>query len=959
MEYSSNRALDNNHGYGDTIMKKLRWIVLVIALIFLNIGVVNSAQVAIVDTDTLQEAWAKETLNNSDLQTNIDTKVTSGGDAGTPSAIVLTNATEMPVDEVKISEIGTATYDDMQDVNNFTGSAGRISGWALSDGGSGTVDVSAGKGFVRTSDSELAELVSFDLAATTALSLTDNDNNWIYVNYNAGTPTYGVALDITTINFNDEFIIGQAYREGSTVHVLTAGPDPYNTPYRLARRHFDTEGMFRYSGLVTTETGTRNLSMTSGSCYYGTTIIPYAAIDTSAAGTFTTHYHSSGSWTSTTGQTQVDYLQYDDGTDLDNIRNGRYGIHWVFKDYNSGLHLVYGTYDGRLGGAIDSNDLPDLPDFISEFSFLIAKIIVHQGTSSSLQSVTTAWETSFGGSVVINHNDNGNIQGGTTDEYYHMTLAQHTNNVIKTGTTTDNQVAVATADGVIETTSGLTYDGSNLQLTGDIGSTGTRITKGWLTDLEVTNAITGGVTGNAGTATVADESTDTTCFPTFVTAATGSLENKTDSQLTYDSDTGTLSATIITATDGLNTGTATDPYLGLLVTNAGDTDWWIGVNADTGGDNNDNIEFRTSATPGSNVHSWLEPDTGDIVFEGATDDAHNLLFDITDPTGSRVVTFDDNNIDFSHTTEDYVLKYNATTRTWSGEEDSTGSGSLGTNLSSTTNDITTDNTIIQIVGNSEDVVLTFGTNIVTATSTTDLATFDFGTINLATDALDLSSGSITNMAVGGLPDNTVDNGCMADSAIDTAELASGAVETAKIEDANVTAAKIADWYAYDTIPIAWANGGTSEPDDLDNSTREPYAYRTFAHDADEDLNFVWFVPSDLSGTTVQYRVKYLVTNATGPSAEGVAFGLSGVSLGDNDATNGTKGTVVVVTDTSTAVQHDILITGWSGDVTITNLLAGEVAELAIIRDVSDAADDYAQVVGVFAIEIRYVRNVAR
>jgi hypothetical protein len=176
----------------------------------------------------------------------------------------------------------------------------------------------------------------------------------------------------------------------------------------------------------------------------------------------------------------------------------------------------------------------------------------------------------------------------------------------------------------------------------------------------------------------------------------------------------------------------------------------------------------------------------------------------------------------------------------------------------------------------------------------------------------------------------------------------------------VEASMLNDWYAYETVPIAWMNGGTSEPDALDNTTREPYAYRTFDHAADEDLNFVWFVPSDLSGTTVQYRVKYLVTAATGPSAEGVAFGLSGVSLGDNDATNGTKGTVVVVADpTITAAQHDILITGWSGDVTITNLLAGEVAELALIRDVSDAADDYAQLVGVFAIEIRYVRNVTR
>lgn len=176
-----------------------------------------------------------------------------------------------------------------------------------------------------------------------------------------------------------------------------------------------------------------------------------------------------------------------------------------------------------------------------------------------------------------------------------------------------------------------------------------------------------------------------------------------------------------------------------------------------------------------------------------------------------------------------------------------------------------------------------------------------------------------------------------------------------------TAVFLRSWYAYDVLPIAWAADGSSAPDALDDrSTRAPYQYRTFASDSSEDVNYVWFVPSDLSGSVVQYRVKYLVTNATGPSAEGVAFGLSGVSLGDNDATNGAKGTAVVITDESiTAAQHDILITGWSGDVTITNLAAGEIAELNLLRDHDDAADDYAQVVGVLAVEIRYVRNVTR
>ena len=49
--------------------------------------------------------------------------------------------------------------------------------------------------------------------------------------------------------------------------------------------------------------------------------------------------------------------------------------------------------------------------------------------------------------------------------------------------------------------------------------------------------------GTATAVTVADESTDTTCFPLFVTAATGDLGPKSGSNLTFNSNTGVLTAT--------------------------------------------------------------------------------------------------------------------------------------------------------------------------------------------------------------------------------------------------------------------------------------------------------------------------------------------------------------------------------------------------------------------------------
>ena len=71
----------------------------------------------------------------------------------------------------------------------------------------------------------------------------------------------------------------------------------------------------------------------------------------------------------------------------------------------------------------------------------------------------------------------------------------------------------------------------------------------------ITGDVTGDVTGNADSATlavstsalvVADESTDTTCFPVFVTAATGAtLAAKSGSNLTFNSNSGLLTATLL------------------------------------------------------------------------------------------------------------------------------------------------------------------------------------------------------------------------------------------------------------------------------------------------------------------------------------------------------------------------------------------------------------------------------
>lgn len=73
----------------------------------------------------------------------------------------------------------------------------------------------------------------------------------------------------------------------------------------------------------------------------------------------------------------------------------------------------------------------------------------------------------------------------------------------------------------------------------------------------------GALTGNASTVTFANEATDTTCFIAFATAATGSLEPKTNTNMTFNSNTGvvTFASAVLTTAD-INGGSVDGATIG-------------------------------------------------------------------------------------------------------------------------------------------------------------------------------------------------------------------------------------------------------------------------------------------------------------------------------------------------------------------------------------------------------------
>lgn len=105
--------------------------------------------------------------------------------------------------------------------------------------------------------------------------------------------------------------------------------------------------------------------------------------------------------------------------------------------------------------------------------------------------------------------------------------------------------ATATALETARTIGGVSFDGTaNINLPG-VNTAGNQDTSG--------NAATSTTSTNANNINVADESSDTTCFPVFATDATGNQAPKTDSSaLTYNASTGTLAATNVNSTSDAN-----------------------------------------------------------------------------------------------------------------------------------------------------------------------------------------------------------------------------------------------------------------------------------------------------------------------------------------------------------------------------------------------------------------------
>ncbi len=378
-------------------------------------------------------SWQTPSGSGDMLASTYDSASVSEQLAGLTATQTLTNKTisgdsntisEVPSTGIEIASLSLTPERTLQDFLNKKMSSGFCSGGDFTSNGDGTVSVALGCGAIRATNTLGVEMLAFDWSANTSVSLTDNTTNYIYVDYNSGSPIVASAVSQPT-DYRTKVLLGKIYREGSVLHLFKAGMKVSEVANNLIARLVQQEGeASRTSGAVTSETGTRNVKVTAGVVWGGLTRNTTPELDTNVTGTFKYFYYNGSAWVESDA-TQINNTQYNNtASGLSSLSSNQYGIHWVYVGSDGCVHVVYGDDSFTLADAEAEQPPTLLPNIISEFTFLSAKIIVKLN-DTNFTEVQSAFDISFSSGASALHNELGGLDGGTANEYYHLTNTQH------------------------------------------------------------------------------------------------------------------------------------------------------------------------------------------------------------------------------------------------------------------------------------------------------------------------------------------------------------------------------------------------------------------------------------------------------------------------------------------------------------------------------------------------------
>jgi len=309
------------------------------------------------------------------------------------------------------NEVAVKLLNNLTKQNQWMFSSGIAEGGIVSQGTNiGTFKVTEiTKAILRTSASSIApfDFVTFPEQDNQTIPMADIVYFVVFIYGNPCT----ISLSETTPNGFNAIPIGKVSRNSSNeVHYISGGYRFGSGVSKLHKRAMSLRSLELKHGSNIAYSGTNNFTLTQGIAFGG--VNEYFLSSYNSANTqFTAIYKDgAGGWIKVKRNT-IDYAHYDDGSGiLSNIRNNKYGAHYIFKHIDSqAVYVVYGLGSYSLAESIlQASQVPEIPLHLLSFGCFLGSIVVPQN-GGSFTKILSPLDQFFDSTEVANHANLSNL----------------------------------------------------------------------------------------------------------------------------------------------------------------------------------------------------------------------------------------------------------------------------------------------------------------------------------------------------------------------------------------------------------------------------------------------------------------------------------------------------------------------------------------------------------------------
>lgn len=329
--------------------------------------------------------------------------------------------------DVPIAKLGAATWDNVQEYINVMNSPGLVEGGSFTDAGGGNLTYTSMRIAIRPTDSDSAVLYMADVPGGSIAIPNDSVTRFIGIQYNAGVPNV-VSKTADSWDYDTEFPLGEVVNLGGTLFALF-NPYKVGDPITNIIQRFDAQAYAIRSsagGLeLSTDGTTRNLAMTAGIIWTRLNDHTVAARNSPTVPLFrVAPAVGVPPLLFTPGITAWPNTEYVNGTTITTMGNNKWAVLYVFVNVGTGAWgFAHGTaeYNNSSGAAGDLMPAYLTPNFLRQNLFVGRLLFQKSATTAIIES---AFTRVFSTEAVTDHNQLGGLQGGTLNEYYHLTAAQ-------------------------------------------------------------------------------------------------------------------------------------------------------------------------------------------------------------------------------------------------------------------------------------------------------------------------------------------------------------------------------------------------------------------------------------------------------------------------------------------------------------------------------------------------------